>query len=108
MTSSLLPKMKKIFYLILVLGLLFGGNVYAVVSEKYFSQALYSCIKMSDISGSTKIYGEGKINKYCNCSTRKLFNSLNDDEFHKINKEKLITKEMLIIAEQCAILFLDK
>ena len=63
---------------------------------------------MSDISGSTKIYGEGKINKYCNCSTRKLFNSLNDDEFHKINKEKLITKEMLIIAEQCAILFLDK
>ena len=100
--------MKKLFSLILVLGLLFGGNVYAVVSEKYFSQALYSCIKMSDISGSTKIYGEGKINKYCNCSTRKLFNSLTDDEFHKINKEKLITKEMLIMAEQCAILFLDK
>jgi hypothetical protein len=85
-----------------------GVNAKAVVSEKYFSQALYSCIKISDISGSTKIYGEEKINKYCNCSTRKLFNSVTDDEFHKINKEKLITKEMLIIAEQCTILFLDK
>ena len=63
---------------------------------------------MADISGSTEIYGKIKINKYCNCSIRKLFNSLTDDEFHKINKKKLFTKEILIISEQCAILFLDK
>ena len=63
---------------------------------------------MADISGSTKIYGKTKINKYCNCATRKQFNSLTDSEFYKLNKEKLITKEMLIISEQCTILFLDK